>query len=65
MWDLDPPWHPGDNTSDLFFVNGHIKQATSVGCIPAAALSQGSGSRWLQVIAGEGYPQAERTVPVA
>ncbi|MBW2458164.1 MAG: hypothetical protein JRI68_26910 [Deltaproteobacteria bacterium] len=32
--------------------------------IPDAALSQGSGSRWLHVTAGESYPLAERIVPV-
>jgi hypothetical protein len=30
--------------------------------VPAAALAQGTGSRWLHVTAGESYPLAEQIV---
>ena len=52
------------------FTRAHLVQLTSdeagsaTTTIPIAALSQGSGSRWLHVTAGEAYPLAEHMVPV-
>jgi len=52
------------------FVRTHRAELTTDGAgttstvIPASALTQGSGSRWLHVTAGKDYPLAERIVPV-